>query len=210
MSRLSKMEEWIRQNQNILFFRLTIDKSKEEILSFLDKHYTQLIVSQECATRPHFHILITYLDSNVKNAQQNLRNLLKNEWQVKGNTEFAITETRKGTLNRLGAYTVKEGNYVSKGFTEEILKGFHAVSYKKYTKKEFQESLNLINEDFLMNANDTNIKEYIKKYVELKVAYNQNLNINTIVNYINLINAKKFGILEVSNAIFQKFNSQCN
>lgn len=210
MSRLSKMEEWIRQNQNILFFRLNTDKSKEEILSFLDNHYTQIIVSQECATRPHFHILITYLDSNVKNAQQNLRNHLKNVFHVHGNGEYAITETRKGTLNRIGAYVVKEGNYVSKGFTDEILKGFKAVSYKKYTKQEFQNDLNAINEEFLMDLNETNIKEYIRKYVNLKVSYNQNLNVNTIVNYINLINAKKFGTLEITNAIFQKFNSQCN
>lgn len=201
------MDKWFKDNQNILFCRVNIaTKSKEEIMEDLREKYTTIIVSQESATRRHYHILLCHSDSNPKNAQQNLRNFLKQKWSVQGNEDFAVSETRKGTLTRLAAYTVKDGNYCQIGFNSETMKGFEAVSYKKYTKKEFQDALNSINEEFLTDKR-ISIEDYIKKYTELKIAFNQNLNVNTIVNYINLINAKKNGSSEIVSKIISKFNS---
>lgn len=201
------MDKWIKENQNFLFCRVNIStKSKEEVLAKLSEKYNQIIVSQESATRPHYHILLVHSDSNAKNAQQNLRNFLKSEWKVKGNEDYSITETRKGTLTRLGAYVVKDGNFCQKGFSHEQIEGFKAVSYKKYTKNEFQNQLNIINEEFLTNPR-MDIEDYIKKYTELKIAFNQNLNVSNIVNYLNLINAKKNGSSEIISKIKSKFNS---
>lgn len=202
------MDKWIEDNQNMLFFRIHMEeKSKEQILEDLKEKYLQIIVSQESATRPHFHCLILHTDTNVKNAQQNLRNFLKMKWKLKGNGGYAITETKKGTSTRLGAYVVKDGNFCSYGISKDVIEGFKAVSYKKYTKNEFQEKLNKMREDFLKNDSD-DIKDFIESYVRLKIAFNQNLNANTIVNYINLINAQKFGPSEIISSIFAKFNSQ--
>jgi len=201
------MEQWLKNNANLLFFRLNHNsKTKEEILTDLKEKYASIIVSQESASRPHFHILIVHGDSNTKNAQQNLKNFLKQKFTVKGNEDYAITETRKGTLSRLGAYVVKEGNFVQNGFSPELIEEFKALSYKKYTKNEFQEKLNSINDKYIL-SDLGDIRDYIRAYVELKVAFNQNLNVNTIVNYINLIYARKHGCDEISHKIYSKFNS---
>lgn len=213
------MDKWIKENQQTLFTRLTTDTPKETILNDLKPHYKKIIISQEIASKQHYHILLTHEDSNSKNANQNLKNLLLKLYpQMKGNKDYAITETRQGTLTRLAAYTVKDGDFISHGFTSEELKLFKMLSYKKYTKKEFSDSLNKIIETWITNQKpsqfmteqdrDNDLQLLVNQYITLKVEYNQNLNYTTIVNYINLIYAKKYGTQMAVDSVMTKFYFQ--
>lgn len=203
------IDEFFKRFEQTIFSRLNLDPTDTHasVLEFLSQKYTHIIVSQENATRPHFHVLLTYTESNSKNANQNFKNYIKTKWDLSGNSDYAVTQTQKGTTHRLAAYTIKDGNFSSIGFSELEMSNFKKLSYKKYTKQDFQNELNAINDKFLLDPK-MEIRDYISSYCILKTAYNQNLNVNTICNYINLINARKYGTSEISLAVFNKFNNQ--
>lgn len=204
------MDDWFKKHQQTLFSRLTLPGiTKEQVLTDLQPHYQKIIVSEEKGAKVHFHVLLTHSDSNSKNANQNFKNLLLKLYpQIKGNASYAITETRQGTLTRLAAYTVKDGNYISHGFSLDEQNIFKAISYKKYTKQEFSKTLSQIVEDWITTNYDTEekaLEDLTKSYLKLKVEYNQNLNYSTIVNYINLVHAKKYGTQTGVDAVMTKF-----
>lgn len=190
-----------------LMLRLNIEKTKEEILddfSSVEK-YKKIIVSQEESTRKHFHILVLSNESDSKNARQNLRNFIKRLYGVEGNESYSIPDNiRKGTHSTMAAYVVKDQNYVSKGFTENELEVFRKLSYKKYNSKEFVDELNIINASFMLDK-DKDEKWWLEKYVKLKVSYNQVLNVNTVLNQLQLICAKKYGVSHFCDQVLERY-----
>lgn len=206
MASLQDCIERLLTKQNTLFCRLTLNETKEKILEVLKVKYNNIIVAEEEASKIHFHILLLHPDSNSKNARQNLRNYLKESFpELKGNGDYAITNTMEGTTVRLAAYTVKEGNYVSIGFPQEFLTRLERMSYKKFDGKKFQTDMNSLDEQWYM-AKEQQIDVWVTKYVDLKVAYNQTINPRTVVPMMNLRQSKKFGNDRVINQIMTEYN----
>lgn len=181
-----------------LFCRLTIDKSIEEVQTILLKKYNSFIVSQEDASNRHFHILIYHEETNKKNARQNLRNFLKKEFEIIGNSDYAITETKTGTQDTLTKYVIKDGNFVSSGVDEKKLQILQKQSYKKFKKDEFKIGLQKIRDDYIADP-EQGLQEHIAKLLRYKcVQYNQDCNMNLIKNYAITSYMKKNDIHHVN------------
>lgn len=199
------LENLLTQTQT-LFCRLTVDTTKENLLEQLHTKYTHVIVSEEEGNRQHFHLLLLHTDTNSKNARQNLRNFLKDKYpSLKGNGDYAITQTHEGTTTRLAAYTIKEGNYVQVGFPSEYIEKIKKLSYKKFDGKKILDKMNELDEKWYMDKHST-IETWLKHYLLIKVEYNQTINPRTILPMMHLREAKKFGI----DAIFARTMAEYN
>lgn len=195
----------------ITFFRITPDQkeTKETILQkVIDKYPGRIIVAEENAdTNKHYHVLLeTEIDLGTKN--QNLRKFLKKEFEIKGNEDYSISlEIKSGTEKRVAAYTIKDGCFVQQGYTEKDIEIFRKLSTKKYKAKEFKDALIKIEEKYISNKN-CDMRSFIEDYVRLKADYNQVMNVNNMLNYINLIYTRKNGVSYMSLVLEEKFNGQ--
>lgn len=193
-------------NSETMFCRMTINVTKEKLLEIFTVKYSKVIISEEVGTRNHFHILLIHKDTNSKNARQNLRNYLKESFpELKGNGDYAISETREGTTTRLAAYTIKEGNFVQQGFPQAFVDKLQSVSYKKFDGKKFQDRMNALDEEWYMNK-DKDIEHWVRDYLALKIEYNQVLNPRTITPMMNLRQAKKNGIEEFFSKVMADYD----
>lgn len=167
-----------------LLCRLTLPGlTKEYIADILSKKFTKFIVSYEEASNPHFHVLIYHDDQNKKNARQNLRNFLQREFNVEGNKEYSITETKSGTENTLTKYVIKDGNYITSGIDQSILELLKKQSYRKFKAEDFKKSLQKLRDKFIADP-EMGIRDHIYDILELKCKeYNQDCNLNLIKNY---------------------------
>jgi len=85
-----------------------------------------------------------------------------------GNSSFYIQEAKKKL--QLMKYTIKEGTFVYKGFTDAFIVDLQRCSLPKTNlKKEFTE----LEEKLAMGV--IQLSEYIRKYIELKVQHDQPL-----------------------------------
>lgn len=194
-----------------VFIRMTpLDTiTKEFILDEFKKKYpdSKLIVSQEDATRPHFHLLLV-TKIPLGRGNQNLRNFIKTTFSIpEGNSGQCLQEVKKGTQKKVASYTVKEGLYSYYGFTDKEMKVFERCSYKKFEGKKFTDELEKIQEKYYADEN-AHINDFIQDYVILKTSYNQTINVNSMINYINLIYTKKNGPEKLTKMISQKFFKQ--
>lgn len=158
-----------------LFCRVNIEKTLDEILQTLKSNtkYLKIIVSREEAESVHYHIFILTNEESKKNRKQNLKNFLKRSWNLEGNGSYAITETKTGTEDTIAAYVVKEGNFVSHGFSEAEIQKFQRMSFRKFEKKTFSNEIKKLQMDYL--SNNESISWYSDRYIELKYSYAQNV-----------------------------------
>lgn len=203
---LEEIMETMLKKAQTLFCRLTLDVTKEELLNKLKERYPRIIVSEEVGTRNHFHILLLHTDTNSKNARQNLRNYLKDLFpNLKGNSDYAITQTHEGTTARLAAYTIKEGNFVQEGFPQQFIDKLQNLSYKKFDGKKFQDRMNALDEEWYLNKDKT-IEHWLRDYIALKVEYNQTMNPRSIVPMMDLRQEKKFKDGRMLQKILAEYN----
>lgn len=194
----------------IKFIRITpdaeVEVNKDEVMGqFLTKYPdAKIIVAEEMSRNQtkHFHVMLeTSAEMGTRN--QNLRKFV-NQLYGDGNEHYSISpNVLEGTEKRVAAYTIKDGNYVQRGYTDEELKIFHRLSTKKWGDGKFKEDYNQIVEKYL--TDDTQpTSEFIKSFLDLKVKYNQNINMNNIMNQLMLIYARKRGTERIAYTLYDR------
>lgn len=170
----------------VLFLRITIPTTKEELLATLLKKYQKVIVSEELSTNEvlHFHCLITTTETDVVNARQNLKNFLKKEDpNIYGNKSYSSKRVEEGTEKRVAAYTLKDGKYVFAGYSNEEIDKLVRLSYKKFRKEDIKFQIEKIETEYFTG----NIGEgmFIDKYMDIRDSYKHKVNYNQVKNYIS-------------------------
>lgn len=169
--------DFIEDLSNPLFCRLTIDKTKEEVLEVfrLNPKYTKCVVSQEKANRQHYHVYARTIETStskniLKNLSQNLRNYLHKSFPgIKDNSQFAVS-TCSADVTRLESYVVKEGNFCYYGFSSEEINLFVERSYsKEKLKTTLSKEVNDLIEEYLKDPNYT-IHQFLDKFYELRIS----------------------------------------
>lgn len=165
---------------------LTVDQLSQTILSY--KVYLKCIISLENTINEniHFHVFIQTPESVAKNARQNFVNKMKASYPaLVGNGKFSckfISETPE----KAGAYTLKDGQYSSYGFTDEELKYLEKLSYKKFKKEDFKSKLELLEMAYTLRPfNNKSLSKFVDDYMDLRDSYKHNVNFHQVTNYIS-------------------------
>jgi len=179
--------------------------TKEGIMDKLG--YDFMIVSNEEATKVHYHMLALTCDEDKKNRRQNFLNNLKKCFpELVGNSSFSVSQIHTDSATKLAAYTVKDGCFCYKGFSEEDIRSFMKVSYKKIDKKRFAEELDELRTKFLTDK--INNVEFLELYCILKASYNQVINPNYVIQLLNTLNVKKYGAHDIGQNLIEKWKNQ--
>lgn len=173
--------------------RLTIDKSKEEIMALFQSNprYTKGIVCEETATRAHLHCFFYTTDDTGKNARQNLKNFLKAQLKVKDNAMYSIKDV-SADHEKLKSYTVKSGNFCYYGFTDDEIQAYVEKSYDPEKKKKtYQEELKDLNEAYWSDTEMT-LDRYIEQFIELRfVKYSKPMSRSQMQTYLEYVQIRK-------------------
>lgn len=163
--------------------RLTKEIGLQTVFNLLRAKYDKFIVSRELAPHEHYHILLYGSDYGADN--RNLRNWFHKVFNAEGNKDISIKLSNKP--NTMASYVVKDGDFLQQGFTEEEMKKFIKLSYKKIKKGNWNEAVEEIRQEYL-NSNiltDQTDQDFIKaveKYTKLYAIYNRPTNTNHIDN----------------------------
>lgn len=134
----------------------------------------QYIVAQEGSdtgeTKPHQHLLVYDVQVDL------LRDLIKKHYKISGNKFLSVSVARK--KNQILKYTVKEGNYIYKGFTDDFMKTLERLSHPKTNMVDEFHKL----EDLLL-LNTISKSEYLLRYLKLKIKYKQPIYTNHLIAY---------------------------
>ncbi len=127
------------QNTPCFHIRITDDAVALEATFQLFKEKTDfMIVSQEggVTERLHQHIL---LSSSFFSEKKQIKELILQQYpDAVGNSGHSITKAKNKTV--LASYVLKEGRYLSKGFTREFIERAIILSFdQKDYKKKFRE-----------------------------------------------------------------------
>lgn len=160
-----------------------------------------ICVEKRGTTEQHFHAYIEIVNPEYLQLKK-YRDLIINIFTVdvfklgKGNKHYSLAYAKDSY--KYERYVTKDGDEIRyKGYTELEIKNLKLQSYKKFSKNEFREKLNLIEDKYMgITGNDRvpgyyNIKSFTKDFIELKLEYKQNLNTNTLVGYIRMIYLRK-------------------
>lgn len=156
--------------------RITVDDLDLEKTYNLFNYSSKFIVSEEGDgdnTRIHQHILLV-TDETSDKIKERIREVYPT---AKGNKCIYLKPSKD--KRQLAKYTVKEGNYKYKGFTEEyILNTFKCSKAKTDLKKDIHK----LEDDYVLG----NIRshEFLEKFIELKVKHDQPLYTNHIKAYM--------------------------
>lgn len=137
--------------------------------------YNKYIISQEgddLNTRIHQHILLE-TEELRDDIAKHIRHLYPD---AIGNKGIYIRPSRDKM--QLAKYTLKEGNYLYKGFSEKFINEKFKCSKAKTDLKKDITAL----EDKLI-LREIHIEKFIKEFIELKVKYDQPLYVNHIRAY---------------------------
>lgn len=156
--------------------RITVEELELEKTEMIFKHYEKYIISEEGDgefTRVHHHvILVTEEDSNK--IKENIRKVYP---KATGNKCIYCRPAKD--KRQLAKYTLKEDNYIYKGFSEEFIK----IHFKlAVAKTDLKKDLIKIEEDYVLGKVTT--EQFTQQYIELKVKYDQPLYTNHVVSYI--------------------------
>lgn len=198
------LKDYLETNMMLVFFRLTHDIEYNTLFKDISSYKMchKFILAKELSEKEvtHYHVLMLTTDDNQKNAQQNFKNYMTRIYPIEGNKNFAFTKTEKGTKTRIASYCVKDGEFKSKGFTEDELNLFKKLSYKKFDGKKILERFEDLKEEYLKtdfsNTSNSMIKELeflYQKMADIKKDYNQQYTSQTLRPKVNLYYTIKHG-----------------
>lgn len=160
----------------------------------------QFIVSEEgTGIRLHQHLLIA---DHTFDRQKVLETIKKAYPAAKGNKNLYVKKAEN--FGQLLKYTLKEGNYMSKGFTDLLLTDMEMLAMPKTEVK--QKFIDL--EDKLLLQQIT-FFEFMLRYVQLKVDHGQNIYNNHLIAYFRrfALRTETFSmkqyVQELENKIFE-------
>lgn len=154
--------------------RITTDKDINWVYQLVFHISPKFVVSKEDG---HYHI---FMDSQKERKEIKIH---LNGYDLVGNKSFSLTFVKK-ELKCL-SYVLKEGDYMSLGFTDKEL----SIAFRlSHYKNGFKEKLELLEADYIGGMA---FDEFAEKYVELKVDHNYNLNMSQIKGYLEKMRCKK-------------------
>lgn len=168
-----------------LLIRLTIENTKDEVLQLFktkSDRYLKTVVCEEEESRHHLHILTLTNDENTKNARQNVKNFLKKAFPLlKDNAKWQISKVYTDTIDRMGSYVVKEGNYAYYGFSEDEIEEFKKGSFSKAKKKEQRkEKYGAEYKDLVARyqKDEIEFEGFIREFYNLRIKYDNPISTN--------------------------------
>lgn len=193
-------------------FRITHDTLEiQHVLNEMDQLFTKLIVAIENEdTNRHIQAFGTYIGptNKGKNWAVPFKTILKRTFNIQG-PQFS-TALRKS--ENAESYHLKQGQYIYKGYTEEEIAKWEALSYIK--PLSYKARKQEISEQYLNGT----LTEYqtIDKLLELITEYNVEYYENKLVAYMKMLQMKKNPTLRklesqnVKNKLFTQINQNLN
>jgi len=151
---------------------LTLDYAKELLIGFVDYYIVSEEVSKKGKLHQHWVICAPGL------SHEKITNYIK-EWypDAKGNKCIAIREARNP--KQLIKYTLKDNNFIFKGFSKKFIDTSLKLSYSTSKMKDEFSKLN-----DRVKLKEITYDEYCTKYMEYKVKHEQPIYENHIIaNY---------------------------
>lgn len=156
--------------------RITVEELDLEKTFKLFSYAQKFIVSEEGDgdnTRIHHHILLV-TDETSDQIKVRIREVYPT---AKGNKSIYTKPSRD--KRQLAKYTVKEGNYKYKGFTEKYIQDTFKCSK---AKTDLKKDIDKLEEDYILDKIGSLV--FLEKYIELKVKHDQPLYTNHIKAYM--------------------------
>lgn len=149
---------------------LTLENTQEGLNSY--SHY---IISQEVSKsgKLHQHIIASKIAISEKSLTEDLKKIYPD---AKGNK--CIYVKKANNYKQAIKYTLKEGEYVSRGISTDYLDTAKQLSK---SKENMQKEFTRLEEQVLLRQ--IPFPEFLKNYVELKLKYNQTFYLNHMRAY---------------------------
>lgn len=149
------------------FIRITLDDINLELIYNMVKDRTKFVISEEgdgINVNVHYHIVLLALPNETNDM---IKKMIKQTFpSVKGNKHlFSKLVTQ---LKQAIKYTLKEGNYKYKGFTEENIKELFKCSAPK---TNLRKDVSDLQDDYMMKRISKEM--FLEKYIELKAKHDQ-------------------------------------
>lgn len=178
--------------------RLTVDDLEIEKTQQLFEYATRYIISTEGDgdnTRIHHHIILVTEETSDQ-IKLRIREVYPT---AKGNKCLYCKPSKDKT--QLAKYTLKEGNYVYKGFTDKFIADTFKLSTNKTDRKK---DLISLEEAYIME--NLTSSQFLEQYILYKVKYDQPLYSNHIQAYMMkmMIRANKLSVQSYADSILAK------
>lgn len=182
MSTQLTLEETLTKLECWWAIRITVDSLELRKTFAIFESFPKVVVSEEgdgMNTRLHHHIILP-----TNKSSDEIKKLIRVAYpDAIGNKCIYVKPSRD--KRSLMKYTLKEGNYLYKGFTDQFIKdSFKCSSSKTDLKKE----IDLLEEKVILQK--ITMLQFIEAYIDLKVKYSQDLRDTNLKPYFKRIMIK--------------------
>jgi len=183
------LEPFIIASSDFCSLRITTDNTLQEVFQYFAKKYNIVLVSEEGGdefTKLHYHLILGDTATALGRGYQNVRHYVLVRWpELAGNTnKYCVKKVDKITFKTALSYTLKDGKYVYKNFSDSLIERMKKLSYKKFDKQVFAKALECLRIEFIDKKQD--ILTGIAAINRLKTSYNQIPNETNTLNLIKL------------------------
>jgi len=185
----STLEPYAIATSDFCSLRITGQYILQEVFNYFAQKYNFVLVSEEGGdelTLVHFHLIIGGPDGSLGRGYQNVRNYVLVRYpELAGNSnKYCIKKVEKDTFKTSMCYTMKDGKFLYKNFSEGLINKFKRIAYKKFDKQVFAKALESLRIQFI--ENDCSILTGVSMINKLKTEYNQIPNETNTKNLIKL------------------------
>ncbi len=146
----------------------TSDYTTEQVENFVKTLSEKYIVAHEKKPYSHYHCHFEYnVDKFTQYARRKLGKSIAEHFDIKGNKQYSLTIDK----GKSSIYTLKEGNFVYLGYTEDEIK---ILQEQSTSKESYTDGLKDINEEYLGNPDKT-FSDYTNEYVSYMLKHNKNI-----------------------------------
>ncbi len=168
------------------YLMIRVKKDFNPFEAFCER-FPQVVVSKEMSLddTPHYHCLVAIPKDDVIDPAKYLKMhaLYMNSLGLYKNPQFSSKFVT--TINDATRYTLKEGEYQSKGFHEPTLKLLQKTSYIKFDKKKFAKDLSDL--EIRYAQGHLTDQGFFEGYVQVRLKYGQNYPSSQQLNYVKRI-----------------------
>lgn len=172
--------------------RITVNRDYYDAIKLLcETLFTKYICGFEYAPRTkkeHYHIVYWGCHLSIKQIKDEIRKVIPG---ISGNGMWAFEEIKN--YNTIGSYTLKDGDFHSKGFTDAELQDLISGSFQKV---DFSEELKKLEDYYLTNFDtiypEIFVTNVIQKRLELHVKCNRIIKTDrSIISWIYWLDVKR-------------------
>lgn len=183
---MTSIDNYLENQYHWLYFRaskITREQYPANELRKYLKEYPYYVVAYEegkDGNNPHVQGLLGYseLKKEISDISNEIQELFKKPNKHNAHMFIQLVSDRKSAIK----YTLKEGDFIYKGFSKRLIEDLKKCSYKK---EKLKQSL-IENEDKLITKK-INFNEFQDRYVEIHKEFNKPLNRNRTQDKYNLM-----------------------